>query len=89
MKKGRHRRFEEARNMKRSIASMRRRCPECGAEGDDDHAAWCMAEQEEWEEIISGSLGKEDHAGGAQNTTHNYSSNKPDLHSDLETEKEE
>ena len=44
MKKGRHRRFEEARSLKRSTATANKRCPECGAEPDDEHASWCMAE---------------------------------------------
>ena len=52
MKKGRHRRFEEARSLKRSIATANRRCPECGAEPEDEHASWCMAESEEFEQIL-------------------------------------
>lgn len=52
MKKGRHRRFEEARILKRSASLEHRRCPEYGAEGDDDHAAWCMAEEGVWEELL-------------------------------------
>ena len=51
MKKGRHRRFEEARSLKRSIATANKRCPECGAEPDDEHASWCMAESE-FEDIL-------------------------------------
>jgi hypothetical protein len=52
VKKGRHRRFEEARSLKRSIATAQRRCPECGAEPEDEHASWCMAESDELEEIL-------------------------------------
>jgi len=52
VKKGRHRRFEEARSLKRSVATANRRCPECGAEPDDRHASWCMAESEEFDEIL-------------------------------------
>jgi len=52
VKKGRHRRFEEARSLKRSVATSVRRCPECGAEPDDEHASWCMAESEEFDEIL-------------------------------------
>ena len=52
MKKGRHRRFEEARSLKRSVATANRRCPECGAEPDDQHASWCMAESEALDEIL-------------------------------------
>ena len=52
MKKGRHRRFEEARSLKRSVATAGRRCPECGAEPEDQHASWCLAEDEQLEEIL-------------------------------------
>ena len=52
MKKGRHRRFEEARSLKRSIATANTRCPECGAEPDDEHASWCMAESDELDEVL-------------------------------------
>ena len=52
MKKGRHRRFEEARSLKRSTATANRRCPECGAEPDDEHASWCLAESDELEAIL-------------------------------------
>ncbi len=51
MKKGRHRRFEEARSLKRSVATANGPCPECGAEPDDEHASWCMAESE-FEQIL-------------------------------------
>lgn len=47
MKKGRHRRYEEARGMKRSIEVVLVPCPECGADPEDDHASWCMYESEE------------------------------------------
>jgi hypothetical protein len=52
VKKGRHRRFEEARSLKRSVATDQRRCPECGAEPEDEHASWCLAESDELEEIL-------------------------------------
>jgi hypothetical protein len=52
VKKGRHRRFEEARSLKRSVATANRRCPECGAEPDDQHASWCMAESDEFDQIL-------------------------------------
>jgi len=51
VKKGRHRRFEEARALKRSsdlaITEIFERtdtepCPECGADPGDEHATWCM-----------------------------------------------
>jgi hypothetical protein len=50
VKKGRHRRFEEARALKRSTEVAVERCPECGAGPDDDHASWCLAaEDDEYE----------------------------------------
>ena len=52
MKKGRHRRFEEARSLKRSVATANRRCPECGAEPEDEHASWCLATEDEFDEIL-------------------------------------
>lgn len=56
MKKGRHRRFEEARALKRTgdldINAIFERtrtepCPECGSEPGDEHATWCMFEQDD------------------------------------------
>ena len=52
MKKGRHRRFEEARSLKRSVATANRNCPECGAEPDDKHASWCLATEDDYDEIL-------------------------------------
>ena len=57
MKKGRHRRFEEARALKRSndmedlgsiFAEDRppEPCPECGSEPGAEHASWCMHDDE-------------------------------------------
>ncbi len=59
MKKGRHRRFEEARSLKRSVATAARRCPECGAEPEDEHASWCLAEQDEFAQIMGEAPGDE------------------------------
>jgi hypothetical protein len=45
VKKGRHRRFEEARALKRTAIfdpADDEPCPECGAEAGDEHASWCM-----------------------------------------------
>jgi hypothetical protein len=50
VKKGRHRRFEEARSLKRSIEVTAEPCPECGAAPDDEHASWCLYEAEDEEE---------------------------------------
>jgi len=55
VKKGRHRRFEEARSLKRSVATAGQRCPECGAEPEDVHASWCLAEEDQYDKIL-GSL---------------------------------
>ena len=52
MKKGRHRRFEEARSLKRSVATAGQRCPECGAEAEDVHASWCLAEEDQYDRIL-------------------------------------
>ena len=61
MKKGRHRRFEEARALKRSSEPSYnelldradgRSCPECGADPGHDHASWCLAETPEAEAEI-------------------------------------
>ncbi len=46
MKKGRHRRFEEARALKRtsdSIIGTQTACVECGAAADEICASWCLA----------------------------------------------
>ena len=59
MKKGRHRRFEEARSLKRSTATAGKRCPECGAEPEDEHASWCLAESE-YEDILGSPSAVED-----------------------------
>ena len=47
MKKGRHRRFEEARALKRSTEVIAEPCPECGADPEDEHASWCMATEDD------------------------------------------
>jgi hypothetical protein len=54
VKKGRHRRFEEARALKRTTTDLEdllggsrsEPCPECGAEPGDEHSSWCMYEEE-------------------------------------------
>ena len=55
MKKGRHRRFEEARALKHTEMDLEKAlgadepvegpCAECQADPGDDHATWCMAPQ--------------------------------------------
>jgi hypothetical protein len=58
VKKGRHRRFEEARALKRNNdldidavldARDAEPCPECAAEPGHDHASWCLYEAPEVE----------------------------------------
>ena len=50
MKKGRHRRFEEARALKRSRENIVEPCAECGAMPGSEHASWCLAMEDEEEE---------------------------------------
>jgi hypothetical protein len=50
VKKGRHRRFEEARDLKRAVKTEEsdvEPCPECGAEPGKEHASWCLATEED------------------------------------------
>ena len=48
MKKGRHRRFEEARAQKRQTAELSAEpCAECGADPEAEHASWCLATEED------------------------------------------
>ncbi len=53
MKKGRHRRFEEARLLKRSTEVVVEPCAECGAGPDDDHASWCLATEDADDELLA------------------------------------
>jgi hypothetical protein len=47
VKKGRHRRFEEARALKRLESDDQAEpCAECGAEPGAEHASWCLAMEE-------------------------------------------
>ena len=46
MKKGRHRRFEEARALKRLNEEIVEPSAECGAEPGAEHASWCRAMEE-------------------------------------------
>jgi hypothetical protein len=52
VKKGRHRRFEEARAMKRTsdLLFTGKACVECGAAADEACASWCLARVLEAEE---------------------------------------
>jgi hypothetical protein len=65
VKKGRHRRFEEARDLKRAVKTVETEvepCAECGAEPGKEHATWCLAmeddengDEDEDEEALDGS----------------------------------
>ncbi|HXR54386.1 MAG TPA: hypothetical protein VN793_04995 [Acidimicrobiales bacterium] len=66
MKKGRHRRFEEARSLKRSIATAVERCPECGAEPEDVHASWCRAEEDQYDRILGSGVPAWDESSPAE-----------------------
>jgi hypothetical protein len=54
VKKGRHRRFEEARALKRTTEPRVEPCPECGAAPGDEHASWCLYEETEDEDMEAG-----------------------------------
>ena len=54
MKKGRHRRYEEARMAKRAFVKPVVRCVECGGDSLRGHADWCMAATEEEELLAEG-----------------------------------
>ena len=55
MKKGRHRRFEEARALKRITepTASNEPCVECGAKADEPCAPWCLARVPEDDELAS------------------------------------
>jgi hypothetical protein len=54
VKKGRHRRFVEARELKHTSTTVVSSCAECGAEPEDVHADWCLAEEDRYEQIMGG-----------------------------------
>jgi hypothetical protein len=62
VKKGRHRRFEEARALKRDDRPLQigngasgEPCAECSAEPGAEHASWCRAtETDPWDEDVEG-----------------------------------
>jgi hypothetical protein len=65
VKKGRHRRFEEARALKRTNDNFdalfapenEEPCAECGAQPGADHATWCLADKGEDEVDETGEAG--------------------------------
>lgn len=66
MKKGRHRRFEEARALKQVTADDRpaslEPCPECQAAPGAAHASWCLALEDDFDDDIEDSQGVDDGA---------------------------
>ena len=67
MKKGRHRRFEEARALKRSTEPRVEPCPECGALPGDEHASWCL--HDEVDELDDGTDADADFDNGVAGDT--------------------
>jgi hypothetical protein len=66
VKKGRHRRFEEARAFKfRTTELAPEPCAECGADPEDDHAPWCLATEDDGLEEDGLSPGPPEEAHGA------------------------
>jgi hypothetical protein len=57
VKKGRHRRFEEARALKHANEVIVEPCAECGAAPGAEHASWCLAMEEDDEEETLGADG--------------------------------
>jgi hypothetical protein len=52
VKKGRHRRFEEARALKQvslgeRLSADAEPCPECSAASGAEHASWCLAGEDD------------------------------------------
>lgn len=64
MKKGRHRRFEEARALKRTTEVAVEPCPECGAEPEEEHASWCLATEDLEDDEESDEAGHVDWGSG-------------------------
>jgi hypothetical protein len=52
VKKGRHRRFEEARSLKRAYEVRAEPCPECGAAPGSPHASWCLHDAPELDDDV-------------------------------------
>ena len=61
MKKGRHRRYEEARALKQTTEVIVEPCAECGADPEDDHASWCLATEDD--EVDDGAAAEDGRAG--------------------------
>ncbi|MGH9122798.1 MAG: hypothetical protein ACRDYC_12795 [Acidimicrobiales bacterium] len=63
MKKGRHRRFEEARALKHSFEGAPEPCPECNAVPGAEHASWCLATEDD-DELDAPDAGAPDTGAG-------------------------
>ena len=62
MKKGRHRRFEEARALKRiTFEPNAEPCDECGAGADEPCASWCLARVPDDDDDDSDDFGADEH----------------------------
>ena len=65
MKKGRHRRFEEARALKRiTFEPSAEPCVECGAGAQDPCASWCLARVPDDDELDGDEFDGDDVDGG-------------------------
>jgi hypothetical protein len=68
VKKGRHRRFEEARALKQVTADDRpaslEPCPECQAAPGAAHASWCLAQEDEIDDEYDDDITELDEAQG-------------------------
>ena len=72
MKKGRHRRFEEARSLKRSVEAVVEPCPECRAMPGTEHASWCLAMEDEEDQEGEGEVEVEESPELDRTDSHQY-----------------
>ncbi len=64
MKKGRHRKFEEARKAKRAFIEPKVKCEECGGDSEEGHASWCLAYLDDEDEVFTSSSSQFDDGQG-------------------------
>ena len=85
MKKGRHRRFEEARALKRiTFEPSAEPCEECGAGAQEPCASWCLArvpDDDEFEGALEGEDFDGDDVEGRGVDGHGLHANALDAHS--------
>ena len=72
VKKGRHRRFEEARSLKRSVEAVVEPCPECRAMPGTEHASWCLAMEDEEDQEGDGEVEVEESPELDRTDSHQY-----------------